>query len=104
LLGQPALPAALRALEARANPPETTSWLILAPRDFELAALRAAKKTTLAKAELEAFLALHPENPRVQVLHLRAKAVFEPELLMQAKQKALELGLRMQARVMSASR
>jgi tetratricopeptide (TPR) repeat protein len=99
-LGQPVLPTALRALEARAKPPETTSWLILAPREFELVALVTAKKSKLAKQELEAFLALHPDNPRVQVLHLRAQAVFEPALLEQAKQKALELGLRMQARTM----
>jgi DNA-binding SARP family transcriptional activator len=100
LLGQPVLPTALRAISARAEPPETTSWLILAPREFELKALVAAGQTQLAQRELEAFLALHPDNLRVQVLHLRARAVFEPTQLETARRTALELGLAMQARTM----
>jgi tetratricopeptide (TPR) repeat protein len=100
LLEKPVLPTALRAIQARAEPPETTSWLILAPREYELKALVAAGQPQAAQRELEAFLALHPENKRVQVLHWRAKAVFEPALLETAKALALELGLRMQARTM----
>jgi DNA-binding SARP family transcriptional activator len=100
LLGQPVLHTALRAKASRATPPETTSWLILAPREFELKALVAAGQLQTAQHELEAFLALHPDNQRVQVLHLRARAVFEPNLLETAKQQALALGLTMQARTM----
>ena len=102
-LGQNALYTALRAIEARSNPSEISSWLLLAPREYELQALVAAKQNKRAKQELETFLALHPDNPRVQILHLRARAVFEPNLLEQARAKAIALGFTMQARLINQS-
>ena len=104
-LGQPALPSALRAIKARRNPPETVGALLLTPREDELRALLLGGQTALAQTELEQFLALHPNNPRAQLLHLRARIVMEiqPASALQLRQQAttlaLELGMVMQARV-----
>jgi DNA-binding SARP family transcriptional activator len=113
-LGAPTLTVTLEVLRLRAQdrtPTEATSWLLLCPREDELEALWQAGEHTLARGELEAFLALHPDNPRVAVLHRRARAALHAlegrgqqarVELGRALEEALELGLTMQARVIRA--
>jgi DNA-binding SARP family transcriptional activator len=101
-MGKNAFHSALRAVKARVNPPETIGGLLIIPREDELQALLHGGEQQLARTELEQFLGLHPDNPRVQILHLRAKAIFErnpKKLLCQARELALELGMTMQARM-----
>ena len=101
-LGLDALPSAMRAMNARSDPPEAIGASLLVPREDELRALMIAGRTALAQTELEQFLGLHPSNPRAKLLHLRARMVAEPQperLRRQAHALALELGMGMQARL-----
>ncbi len=102
-LGQNAFHSAMRAVKARANPPQTIGALLLVPREDELSALLFGDERNIAKQELEQFLQLHPNNPRVQILHLRAEAALaNPKkamaLRLEAHAKAVQLGFTMQAR------
>ena len=107
-LGQPAIHDALRSVQARANVSDSTvSWLLF-PRETELEVLWNAGHQEIASREFEAFLELHPDNPKIQILHDRARAVMltlngdskaAQELLERTQQKSLELGLVMQARL-----
>jgi hypothetical protein len=110
-LGQAAINDALRSVQARANASEeTVSWLLF-PRETELEVLWNAGHHELATREFEAFLRVHPDNPRIQILHDRARAKMlglngevraAQELLERTHEKSLELGMVMQARVIQA--
>ncbi|MDX2007766.1 MAG: AAA family ATPase [Meiothermus sp.] len=111
-LGGNVLPLVHRALEARRDLPETSSWILLVPRQLELEALWQNGEHELAEQELANFLQLYPDNPRVQLLHLRAQAALlrlkgeeaeARELLEVAHARALELGFTMQAREIQRS-
>ncbi len=112
-LNEDALHNALRAVQTRENAPNTSSWLLLAPREYEIAALWKGGQEALAKRELEKFMALHPDNPRVQILHARAKAAVlslenqvtaAGQIRQEAIAKAVELGFVMQAKVLQNQR
>jgi hypothetical protein len=101
-MNENAFHSAMRAIGSRVNPPQTIGALLIVPREDELQALLHGGEQQLAQTELEQFLELHTDNPRVQILHLRAKAVFETnpkKVLQQAYEQALNLGFTMQARV-----
>jgi tetratricopeptide (TPR) repeat protein len=115
-LGQPAINDALRSVQARAVQSQTnvsdsmTSWLLF-PRETELEVLWNAGYQEMASREFEAFLQLHPDNPRIQILHDRARAKMlalngeaqaAQTLLERTQQKSLELGFVMQARTIQA--
>jgi hypothetical protein len=94
-------------LRATTDALEPTSWLLLCPREDELETLWRAGEHDLARAELETFRRLHPDNPRVQLLHARAEARVcalegrtdhAARLLERCCSQALELGFVLQAR------
>jgi tetratricopeptide (TPR) repeat protein len=110
-LGRSSLASTLKAVEFRlehSTLSETSSWLMLSPRETELTSLWRAGQTELAKQELNAFLTLHPDNPRVRILHLRAQAALNAlecqhrlaeQRLNSSLSLSLELGFVLQARI-----
>jgi DNA-binding SARP family transcriptional activator/tetratricopeptide (TPR) repeat protein len=101
-----AFDSAMRAVAARANPPEAIGALLLVPREDELKTLIEGGQQQLAQDQLAQFLGLHPNNPRVQILHWRAQAAVDANpqpWLQQAHELALHLGFTMQARLIRAA-